>query len=106
MLKRYLGALDASHQRVENSCSEHGLEAWCIHLKPRINLPASSKSRRPGKPGMTRRTCHKSILRDPELGHVKLTIIKLITQRQNLYEILKHWVAMYIDDLVKDCGSS
>ena len=76
MLKRYLGAPDASHQRVENSCSEHGLEARCIQLKPRINLPASSKSRRLGKPGMTSRTYHKSILQDPGLGHVKLTIIK------------------------------
>ena len=38
-----------------------GLEARCIHLKPRVNLPSSSKPLHPGNPSMTRRTFDKSI---------------------------------------------
>ena len=49
-----------------NRLSSRGLEAWCIHLKPRVNLPSLSKSLRPGKPGMTRQL-DKSIAYDPEL---------------------------------------
>ena len=59
-----------------NRLSSRGLEAWCIHLKPRVSLPFLSKSLRPGKPGMTRQTLTSQSHKTLNLSKLKRRLVK------------------------------